>query len=180
MSAAGSYSATAPVVSGSWIMQLVAFRRAGGGGGDTQAPTVPGGLGATAASATQVNLTWTGSTDNVGVTNYLVERCTGAGCTGFAQVGTSATPGFNNTGLTASTTYLYRVRATDAANNLSGYSNTATAVTPAATDTQAPTVPGGLGATAASATQVNLTWTASTDNVGVTNYLVERLSLIHI
>ena len=98
----------------------------------------------------------------------------GGGLHGFAQVGTSATPSFNNTGLTASTTYLYRVRATDAAGNLSGYSNTATVSTPAATDTPAPTVPGGLGATAASATQMNLTWTASTDNVAVTNYLIER------
>ena len=54
------------------------------------------------------------------VTNYLIERCTGAGCTSFAQVGTSATTSFNNTGLTASTSYSYRVRATDAAGNLSG------------------------------------------------------------
>src|SRR6185503_9224522 len=174
VTASGSYSATATLASGSWIMQLVAFRGAGGGGGDTQAPTAPSGLAGTAASATQVDLTCTASTDNVAVTNYLIERCTGVGCTTFAQVGTSATASFNNTGLTASTTYLYRVRATDAAANLSGYSNTATAVTPAATDTQAPTAPSGLAGTAASATQVNLTWTASTDNVAVTNYLVER------
>ena len=73
-----------------------------------------------------------------------------------------------------STTYRYRVRATDAASNLSGYSNIATATTPAAPDTQAPTAPSGLTATATSPTPVNLAWTASTDNVGVTNYLIER------
>ena len=54
------------------------------------------------------------------MTNYLVERCQGAGCTTFAQIGTTAGTGFNNTGLTGSTTYRYRVRATDAASNLSG------------------------------------------------------------
>src|SRR5262249_51548307 len=89
---------------------------------DTQAPSAPSGLSASGVSSTQINLTWPASSDNVGVTNYLIERCQGASCTNFAQVGTSATPAFNNTGLTASTTYRYRVRATDAANNLSGYS----------------------------------------------------------
>ena len=60
-------------------------------------------------SSTQINLSWAASTDNVGVTNYLIERCQGASCTTFAQVGTSTTANFNNTGLTASTTYYYRV-----------------------------------------------------------------------
>ena len=94
------------------------------------------------------------------VTNYLMERCQGAGCTTFAQIGTTAATTFSNTGLTASTTYRYRVRATDAAGNLSGYSNIATATTPAAPDTQAPTAPGSLTATAASSSQINLSWTA--------------------
>src|SRR5262245_4050797 len=55
---------------------------------DTTAPTVPTGLAATAVSATQINLNWTASTDNVGVTGYLVERCQGAGCTTFVQIAT--------------------------------------------------------------------------------------------
>ena len=45
---------------------------------DTTPPSTPTGLTATAASATQVNLSWTASTDNVGVTGYQVERCAGA------------------------------------------------------------------------------------------------------
>ncbi|HKR38028.1 MAG TPA: fibronectin type III domain-containing protein, partial [Steroidobacteraceae bacterium] len=170
----GSNSATAPLQSGSWIMQLVAFRAASAGGGDTQAPTAPTGLGASAVSSAQINLSWTGSTDDVGVTNYLIERCSGAGCSNFAQIGTSATTSFNNTGLAASTSYSYRVRATDAANNLSGYSNTASATTQTIVDTQAPTAPTNLTATPISGTQINLSWTASSDNVGVTNYLIER------
>ena len=111
---------------------------------DTQAPTAPSTLAATAASGTSINLAWTASTDNVGVTNYLIERCQGAGCTTFAQVGTSTTTTFADNGLTNATTYRYQVRATDAAGNLSGYSNIATATT---ADTQAPTAPSALTAT---------------------------------
>ena len=48
-------------------------------GGDTQAPTAPGTLAATAASMTQIDLSWTAATDNVAVTSYLVERCAGVG-----------------------------------------------------------------------------------------------------
>ncbi len=143
---------------------------------DTQAPTAPASLTATAASSTQINLSWTASTDNVGVTGYRIERCSGASCTTFAQIATPTTTTYSDTALTASTSYSYRVRATDAAGNLSSYSSTASATTPAAPDTQAPTAPAGLTASAASSSQVNLSWTASTDNVGVTGYRVERCS----
>ena len=57
-------------------------------GSDTTPPTAPTGLAATAASSTRIDLNWTASTDNVGVSGYRVERCQGAGCTNFAQVGT--------------------------------------------------------------------------------------------
>src|SRR5207302_1605526 len=100
---------------------------------DTQAPSAPTSVTATAASNSQINLTWTASTDNVGVTGYRVERCQGVGCTTFIQVGTPWGTTFADIGLTASTSYSYRVRATDAANNLSGYSTTATASTAAGT-----------------------------------------------
>ena len=65
--------------------------------------------------------------------------------------------------------YSYRVRATDAAGNLSVYSNTSSATTPTAPDTTAPTAPTNLAASASS-TAVNLSWKRSTDNVGVTGY----------
>ena len=66
------------------------------------------------------------------------------------------------------------MRAVDAAGNLSAYSAIATATTPAAPDTTPPSAPTGLGATAVSTSQIDLAWTASTDNVGVTGYRVER------
>lgn len=138
---------------------------------DTTPPTPPSNLVTTQVSSTQINLSWTASTDNIAVTGYLVERCQGVGCSNFAQIAAPTTAAFSNTGLTVLTSYTYRVRATDAAGNLSGYSNTATASTP---DTTAPTAPSSLTAAAPSPTQVNLGWTASTDNVGVTAYLVER------
>jgi hypothetical protein len=75
----------------------------------------------------QINLNWTASTDNVGVASYLVERCAGSGCSNFAQIGTTASTSFSDTGLTTGMSYSYRVRASDGANNLSGYSNVATA-----------------------------------------------------
>ena len=172
VTAAGSQTATAPLSgAGAWVMQLAAFKAAVLSG-DTQAPTAPANLVATAASMTQINLSWTAATDNVAVTSYLVERCAGAGCSNFAQIGTSATTTFNSTGLLPQTSYSYRVRASDAASNLGPYSNVASATT--LSDTQAPTAPANLTATPTSATQINLAWTAATDNVGVTSYLIER------
>ena len=135
---------------------------------DTQAPTTPGGLSATAAGATQINLAWSASTDNVGVTGYRVERCTGSSCTNFAQIATPTTTSYSDTGRTASTTYRYRVRAADAAANLSAYSSIANATTTAA-DTTPPTVsisssaPGPFNPP----TSVAINARAS-DNVGVT------------
>jgi predicted phage tail protein len=90
------------------------------GAPDTTPPTAPAGLTATATLATQINLSWTASTDNVGVTGYKLERCSGAGCANFAQVATPTLTAFNDSGLTASTSYSYRVRASDAAGNDSG------------------------------------------------------------
>ena len=133
---------------------------------DTTLPSVPTGLTASAVSPTQINLSWTASTDNVGVTGYHVFR-------DGTQVATVTTTSFNDTGRTPGTTYQYAVRATDAANNLSALTAQVPATTPAA-DTTPPSVPTGLTASAVSPTQINLSWTASTDNVGVTGYQVFR------
>ncbi len=138
---------------------------------DGTAPTTPTNLVGNATSPTQVNLSWTASTDNVAVTGYIIQRCTGAGCSNFAQVGTSVNPSFSNTSLTNVTTYRYRVRARDAIPNYSGWSNIVTVTTP---DGTPPSTPTGLSATAVAFNQVNLAWTASTDNVAVTGYRVER------
>jgi chitodextrinase len=138
-----------------------------GGSADTTPPTTPTGLTATAVSSTQVNLSWTAATDNVGVANYRVRR-------NGADAGTATSTSFSDTGLTANTLYTYTVSAADAAGNRSNESSTASATTPAAPDTQAPSVPASVQAVANSATQITVTWAASTDNIGVANYRVRR------
>src|SRR5258706_11544249 len=97
---------------------------------DTTAPSAPAGLGATTTSVSQINLAWSASTDNVGVTGYRVERCQGTGCTTFAQIATPAGTSFSDTRLAVSTSYSYQVRATDAAGNLSAYSSGGRATPP--------------------------------------------------
>ena len=96
-------------------------------------PAAPSGLTATAVSSSQINLSWTDNATNE--TGYSVERSTdGTTFTAVASLGANATS-YNNTGLSAATTYTYRVRATNSAGN-SGYSNTAPATTnPASTST---------------------------------------------
>ena len=95
-------------------------------------PSMPANLAATAISSSQINLTWTASTDNVGVTGYRIYRCQGIGCTpSTTRVNTSATNSYTDDGLTASTAYVYKVAAYDAALNVSSQSNSASATTQA-------------------------------------------------
>ncbi|MBB6091981.1 chitodextrinase [Povalibacter uvarum] len=133
---------------------------------ESVAPSAPTGLSATVASASQVNLSWSASTDTggSGIAGYRIYR-------NGSQVGTSPTTSYSDSPLTDATTYTYRVAAYDIAGNLSAQSSAATATTPDAT---APTVPTGLAGSAPSSTQVNLSWTASTDNVAVAGYRIYR------
>jgi chitinase len=139
----------------------------GGTGGDTAAPSAPASLHVTGVTTTTVALAWTASTDNVGVTGYDVYR-------GSTKVGSASGTSYTDSGLTASTTYSYTVKAHDAAGNVSGASNAVSATTSANTDTTAPSAPGSLHSTGVTASSVSLAWNASTDNVGVTGYDVYR------
>ncbi len=94
----------------------------GGGGGDSTPPTAPTGVAATVSTSTSVALSWTASTDNVGVTGYDVYR-------GGVLAGTTTGTTFTDTGLSPSTAYTYTVKAFDAAGNLSPASAPATATT---------------------------------------------------
>jgi fibronectin type 3 domain-containing protein len=139
---------------------------------DTTAPSAPGTLTA-AVNGTDITLTWGAATDNVGVTGYRLERCQGASCTTFTQIATPPGLTYTDSGLNSSTTYRYRVRASDAGGLLGAYSNIASATTGTIPDTTPPSAPGTLTATA-TGTQIALSWGAATDNVGVTGYRVER------
>lgn len=93
--------------------------------GDTTAPSAPTGLVAS-LSGTTANLSWTASTDNVGVTAYRIFR---DGAT--TPIGTSTTTSFADTTVVPTTTYSYTVKAYDDAGNASPASNTVTTTTPA-------------------------------------------------
>lgn len=135
---------------------------------DTTAPSVPTGLTVGAITSSSVALSWTASTDAVGVTGYRVRR-------GGTLVGSPTGTTFTDTGLTASTAYSYTVSAVDAAGNESSQTGAATATTAAPpADSTPPTVPTGLTVGTVTTTNVPLTWTASTDAVGVTGYRVYR------
>ena len=95
---------------------------------DTQPPSAPSSLIATAVGATQIELNWAASTDNIGVTGYLLER-QDPGNVNFAQIATVAGTDYLDTGLAELTNYSYRIRATDGAGNLSAYSPVASATT---------------------------------------------------
>ena len=94
---------------------------------DTEAPTQPTNLTATATTATQVDLSWTASTDNIAVTGYEIWR------DGSALTAVGAVTSYADTSVQPDTTYSYQVRATDAAGNWSTFSNAAGVTTPDAT-----------------------------------------------
>jgi chitodextrinase len=131
---------------------------------DTQPPTVPTSLTATAISTSQINLAWTASTDNVGVVGYNVYR-------DGVKIDTTGSTAYANVGLAAGTTYSYTVSAFDAAGNTSAQSTSASATTaapPAAPlDTTAPTVSiaSPTGGTVSNMVSVSVN---AADNVGVT------------
>jgi fibronectin type 3 domain-containing protein len=137
---------------------------------DGTPPTAPSGLAAN-VTGNSAALNWTAATDNVGVVRYNVHRGTTSGFTPDAtnRIAQPAGTSYTDNGL-APGTYFYKVTAEDAAGNVGPVSNTATATV---ADTTAPSAPTGLNATGG-AGQASLSWTASTDNVGVVLYNLHR------
>ena len=144
----------------------------GGGGGGYSGDALPAGtpltVSSTGATTTSITVNWPASTDNVGVAGYTAYG-------GGASVGTTATTTYTYSGLTCGTSYTLGIDAYDAANNHSGQASltTSTSACVAPGDT-APTAPTGLTKTAATVSSVSLSWTASTDNVGVAGYSLTR------
>ena len=131
---------------------------------DTTAPTAAT-LSASGTTANSTNLSWSGATDNIGVTGYDVYQ------DGAFKTSTAATS-LAVTGLTASTAYSFYVIAKDAAGNFSPASNTVN-VTTLTPDTTAPTA-ATLSASGTTANSTNLSWSGATDNIAVTSYDVYR------
>lgn len=98
---------------------------------DTQAPSVPGSFTVMAASSSQINLGWSASTDNVGVTGYRIYRCQGTTCTPALLTTIGAATAHGDTGLAANTAYRYQVSAVDAVGNESSRTSIGSATTQA-------------------------------------------------
>jgi len=134
------------------------------GSTDSIAPSAPTNLAASGTTQTTTNLTWTAATDNVGVSAYDVYQ-------GTTLKGSVTATSYAVTGLTAATAYTFSVKAKDAAGNVSASSNVAEVTTLATVaDTTAPNAPTNLTASGTTQTTTNLSWTAATDNVGLTGY----------
>ena len=134
---------------------------------DTTAPTAPV-LTATAEGQNTINLSWTASTDNVGVTGYDIYNSDNN-----QLINSTPNTSYTVTGATCATTYNYYVKARDAAGNNSVNSNIASATTGACSptpDTEKPSKPINVIAESASCHSIGLSWTKSTDNIGVTGY----------
>ncbi len=139
-----------------------------GAAADTERPSTATGFAAT-ANGSNANLSWGAATDNVGVTGYNVYRSTNGG--GYSVIATVTSP-YVDSGLAAGD-YSYYIRALDAAGN-QGWRTAIRTVTigGAPVDTERPSTPSGLMSNGVTASSVSLVWNASTDNVGVTSYLI--------
>ncbi len=133
----------------------------------TTTPSVPANLATSTITQTTAILGWSASTDNVGVTGYEISIDNGAAIS-------VTTTTYNASGFTAGTTHNFKVLAKDATGNKSAYSSPKSFTTITAPDTTAPSVPAGLMASNLMQTSATLSWTASTDNVGVSGYVVYR------
>lgn len=144
-----------------------AFTASDASNNDTTPPTVPGNLSATVISPSEIDLSWSASTDNVGVTGYQVFR-------NNAQIGTAAGTGFSDRAVAPGVPYTYTVDAFDSAGNVSAQSSPVTAQTSSDPDITPPSIPNNLASSNVTATSVKVAWSASTDNVAVAGYVVFR------
>lgn len=129
----------------------------------------PTGLRAVVVSANEVDLSWLRPSGNATVVGYVIYR---------NQRRLATVPGtttvYQDTSVQDSTSYLYSVQALAARGDTSPQSAPAKATIPAASDTEPPSQPTGLQATANGTSEVDLAWAASADNVGVSEYIIYR------
>ncbi len=132
---------------------------------DTAPPSAPSGLTQTGVTQSTVGLTWTASSDNVGVAGYGIYL---AG----VRIASTSSPGYTFASLTCGTTYSAGVDAYDAAGSRSAVATLFVATAACSGDTQAPTAPQNQSIAAVTESSFRMSWSAATDNVGVTGYAV--------
>ncbi|MDD4922926.1 MAG: fibronectin type III domain-containing protein [Bacteroidales bacterium] len=146
-----------------WLLGFVFFACSKENPAALNLPGTPTGLISSDITQTSFTLNWTASTDHVGVTGYDVFK---NGVLETSVTGTSA----SITGLIAGTTYSMTLKAKNAAGDVSASSTVLSVTTLSGPDTQGPSTPTGLVSINVTSSSLTLTWTASTDNVGVTGY----------
>lgn len=107
-------------------------------GGDTTPPSAPSNLVATPVAVSQIDLSWSSSTDNWSLGGYQVFK-SGPGTTSFSQIATTTSVSYSDIGLTSSTTYSYYVTAFDDAGNISASSSVVSTTTLASSSPPTPT-----------------------------------------
>jgi chitodextrinase len=143
---------------------------------DGTAPSVPTALAASGIGQTSVTLSWSASSDNVGVVGY-------GRYLGGALLSSATGTSFTFSGLSCGTTYTLAVDAYDAAGNRSAKASvsartSACPSSPPSSDTTPPSVPDNEVTTGVSQTTVSLAWSASTDNVGVVGYRLYKNNVL--
>jgi fibronectin type 3 domain-containing protein len=142
--------------------------------GCSAVPSAPTGFTATASSSSSIGLSWSAVTPptNCTISSYTVYGGTTPNPTAVIASGVTGTT-YSNTGLAASTTYYYLVKAVDA-DGTSAPSAQAQATTPAVSCTTVPSAPTGLTANATSSSAIGLTWNAVTPpaNCSISSYTV--------
>jgi hypothetical protein len=141
---------------------------------DTTPPSAPGTPVASAITPNGFTLTWPASTDNVGVVGYQVTTVVPPGSAAPIRLWTTPTNAITITDLPPRSTNTFQVRAFDAARNYSQTSPQIIVTTAPPDDQTPPSAPGTPVASAVTSTSVTLTWSASTDNVGVTAYYLRN------
>jgi len=150
----------------------------GGSGSCSAVPSAPTGLTATASSSSAIGLSWSADPPptNCTLSGYSVYGSTTSAFTpGSANLIASGVTGttYTNTGLAASTTYYYKIEASDAYGT-SAASNQASNTTLAASCSVVPSAPAGLTATGTSSSAINLNWSAVTPpaNCSISGYSI--------
>ena len=131
---------------------------------DTEAPTAPTNVSLNNITENSINVSWTASTDNIGVTGYnlYVDGVL------TAQTSSSITDK-TISNLSTNTDYNFTIVAKDLINNRS---TSATITGKTLEDKQAPTIPKGLVVSNETDSSFKISWTASTDNNAVGSYEV--------
>ncbi|GAA2016768.1 discoidin domain-containing protein [Catenulispora yoronensis] len=149
-----------------WPAGQIAEFEVYGPAGSTQPPAAPTNLAYTQSASGAVTLTWTASsTPNLSGYDVYANNAL------LTSVPGNITTYTDNPVATATVTYF--VRARDAAGNQSANSNS---VTRTGSQASAPTAPSNLAYSSPASGQVKLTWSASSDAVGVTGYNIYRNS----